>query len=173
MSQTQMARRLTLGILGLNKETITNLLANKKEGEVARIAFMLGKVDGYKVAANKLDPTKSDVKFLGEFEGHNMLTGEVVVSAACYLPGGADEMIQVASDKSEGAVEFAFAISVKKSAASAVGYVFQVAAASEPRENDPLQALRERLGVSAPAPALPAPEATETKSKPKATKKEG
>lgn len=178
MSQTNMARKLTLGELGLTKAILQAHIAGWSEGQSGQVAFLIGKVDGYKEQANKLDPTKTDTKFVGSFEGHNLLDGAVAVSRYAYLPGGSDEMIRDAVDASEKAgnsvgVEFAFSVNVKKMATSAVGYIFQISAASEPRENDPLQALRDSLKIAAPSSVAAIEDQSESKQKGSKAKKEG
>ena len=164
MTQTNMARKLTVKELGINAKEVAQSLS--KDGESKLVAHIVGTADGYKVSANKFDPTKDDVKFIGEFEGHNAVTGDITVSRYAYLPGGADEMVKDALDMKEknggGAVEFAFSVSIVKDSSIAVGYKFRIAAASEPRQNDPLAALRARLQIGSPAaPAIEAPK-TET-----------
>lgn len=167
---TNMLRKLTIAALGIAAK---DLVKEMKEGETREVAKLLGKADAYKVSPNKFDPTREDAKFIGQFEGYNLLTGEVAVSRYCYLPGGADELIRDALDMAEksgaNGVDFAFSVSLKKSEKTNVGYVYVIAAAYEPQENDPLEALRNRLGIDTrPALAAPAREpepATEKKGK--------
>ena len=170
MEKTQIATKLTIAGMGLTKEVIQGLLADKKEGDTVIIARIFGKTSKYDAKPSKLDPTRMDYAFRGVFEGHNLIDGTVHNAPKAYLPGAAEGATAAAIDGlAEGeSVAFGCEIAVKKQASSAVGYVFGVAVPKQPQTQDPLAELREQLG-GAPTAALPAPS---TEKQPKPAKKE-
>lgn len=159
MQKTSIANKLTIAEMGLTKEVIQKALEGKAEGESLVIALIFGKTTKYTTKPSKLDATREDVQFVGDFEGHNLLTGEIVNAPKAYLPGAAEAATRNAVDQlGDGeAVEFGCEIAVKKKASSAVGYVFGVAVPKQPKAQDPLAALREQMTSDKPA-ALPSPE---------------
>lgn len=94
----------------------------------------------------------------GQFEAHNMETGEVVASGTCFLPDAATDMI-AAQLSVEGcqSVQFAFDVLVKSDETAITGYVYEAKPLLEPSETDPISALRSQL------PDLPKLEAPKTK----------
>jgi len=172
MEQVQIATKLTIAGMGLNKEVLQRLLADKKEGETITIARIFGKTNAYDAKPSKLDATRNDVAFKGEFEGHNLIDGTVHNAPKAYLPGAAEGATKNAVDNlAEGeAVVFGCEVAVKKQASSAVGYVFGVSVPKAPQAQDPLAEIREAMGglpAATQAPQLEAPK-TETKSEKKA-----
>jgi hypothetical protein len=154
----QIANKLTIAGMGLNKEVLQKLLADKEEGATVIIARMFGKTASYTTKANAKDPTREDVAFKGSFEGHNLLTGEVFNSGKAYLPNAAENLARAAIDgREEGdIVVFACEIAVRKQKSSPVGYVFGVSVPKAAAQ-DELAELREQLGGVPSAPALEAP----------------
>lgn len=169
MEKTTISNKLTIAELGLTKEVIQAALADKKEGEQVVIAVMFGKTTKYTTKQSKLDVTREDVQFVGEFEGHNMLDGTIVNAPKAYLPGAAEAATRSAVDQlADGeAVEFGCEIAVKKKASAAVGYVFGVSVPKQPKAADPLASLRGAL-IAAPATGaaqIEAPKAADEKAK--------
>lgn len=161
MSKVEVANKLTVAGLGLTKEFLQKLLADKAEGDTVVVASIFGKATSYDAKQSKLDPTREDIAFKGEFEGVNMITGEVVNAPKAYLPGAAEGATKNAIDQlGEGeAVIFGCEIAVKKKASSAVGYVFGVSVPKHPTAQDPLAEIREQMKSLSTANAVPALEA--------------
>lgn len=110
--------------------------------------------------ANKAKPGMTDkgeyVKFVGDFEATNLVTGEEMHSAACILPQFIGEQIWGAmnSDGTEKMSTFAFDIGAHYDASSVTKYVYDVKALIAPKSNSLLAELK----ASVPAiRALPAP----------------
>jgi len=146
---TQISTKLSVGSMGLNKEKLQALLADKEEGATVVVANIFGRVSKYEEKPSKLDPTKMDVAFRGSFEGHNLITGEIFNAPKAYLPGAAEGTTKAACDTlGEGeAVEFGVQIAVKKDKTSAVGYVFGVAVPKQPEAQDSLSGLRSQMAA--------------------------
>lgn len=156
MEKTKIANKLTVSEMGITKEVIQKALDGKPEGHEIVVALMFGKTTKYTVKQSKLDATREDVAFVGEFEGHNMLDGSIHNAAKAYLPGAAEAATRNAIDNlADGeAVEFGCEIAVKKKSSAAVGYVFGVAVPKQPKAQDPLASLRAALtGGDAPKAA--------------------
>lgn len=157
--------KLSVGSMGLTKNILQALLADKNEGDAIVVARIFGRAYKYEEKQSKLDPTKNDVAFKGEFEGVNLVTGEVFNAPKAYLPGAAEGTARAAIDalgEGEG-VEFGCEIAVKKQTTSAVGYVFGVAVPKPPEARDGLAAIRAQMNAlpsSAQSLALPSPAET-------------
>lgn len=158
MEKTQIANKLTVAELGLTKDVIQALLADKKDGEQVTIAVIFGKTTKYVAKPSKLDATRDDIAFVGTFEGHNLISGEVVNAPKAYLPGAAEMATRAAVDQlGEGeAVEFGCEIAVKKNSKLAIGYQFGVAVPKAPAAQDALASLRGAMLSERPALAAPA-----------------
>jgi hypothetical protein len=158
MAEVEISRKLTVASLGLPKATIQELIKGASEGDTLDVAAIYGIANKYQVTPSKLDPTKTDTKFVGRFEGINMLTGETVAAANAYLPGAITDALSAALDVegSQGA-EFKVIVGVRKSEKSAVGYVFTVRMDREPAASDPLAHMR--LAAQEAAASLPQIEA--------------
>ena len=163
------AKKITIGGMGINAKEVAATLA--KDGDMISVAKIYGKAKAYKEQPSKLDPTKNDVKFIGDFEAINLLTGEVTNAPTCYLPGSAADatyaaMQGVAEDEF---VVFGVEIAIKKWSKSPVGYVYGVAVPRRPEAADPLAEIREKMIGQAARPAL-TDQSSETPDKSKAKK---
>lgn len=147
----QISRRLSIGDMGIDGKAIVADMT--KDGDTVVVARIYGRASGYDARPSKLDPTRSDIRFKGEFEGVNMLTGEVFAASGCYLPGAAEDNLRSTVDALQDgeAALFGVEIALKKSAKSPVGYVYGVAVPKQPEAADPLSAIRAEMG------GLPAP----------------
>lgn len=142
----QISRRLSIGDMGIDGKAI--VAGMTKDGETLVVARIYGRAIGYDQKQSKLDPTRFDVRFKGDFEGVNQLTGEVFAATGCYLPGAAEDNLKTTVDGlGDGeAAEFGVEIALKKSAKSPVGYVYGVAVPKQPEAADPLNAIRQAMG---------------------------
>lgn len=135
--------KLTTGTLGLDPSTLKDAVKASK-GKPAPVALILAQVNEMKDAPNRLDPSKTDTKFLGNFEGTNLLTGEVMRSGAMYLPGAASDYLK-GQGAGGGALAFQLTVEEDKRPNSSQGYKFGVKAVAEKATNDPFAALRTAL----------------------------
>ncbi len=107
--------------------------------------------------ASKLQHGQSDygdwVKFKGQFNVINLLTGEQTISGTCMLPGVASELLEGAmlGAETDNSVEFAFDIILVPDDTSMVGYRYEAKPLIEAKEDDPL------LRLMASLPALEKP----------------
>lgn len=163
MEKQKIATKLTLAEMGLTKEVIQKILEGKPEGHEVVVAVIFGRTGKYVAKASKLDPTRDDIAFSGEFEGRNLLDGTIHNAPKAYLPGAAEMATRAAVDSlgdSGELVEFGCEIAVKKKASAAVGYVFGVAVPKQPQAQDNLAALRATMlegKTEAPAAQIEAP----------------
>lgn len=98
------------------------------------------------------------IKFKGEFEGQNLLTGEVYRSGKLLLPPIAEGPISQEFEQAEGGrLKFAMQISVEenKSTKGGVKYKYGVKPLVEPKSDDELSKLMKSLPAPAPASATP------------------
>lgn len=118
---------------------------------------------------NKAKPGSTDkgeyVRFIGEFIGVNLFTGERFTAGSAILPGAAEMAVYGAigplNDKgqADNTVEFALEVAAKFDEKAVTQYVFSVSSLVEAKVSNPMQALLEQAKVTdAPALAAPKPE---------------
>lgn len=168
MEQTKIGKKLTVATMGFDSDTLSEIVEENPKGET-QILNVLALVTDSKVEVSRLDPTKTNTRFIGQFEFTNLLTGEVGVSAEAFFPAVAESYVAGFKGSSEGAVRVAFTLTVEKDNAknSAQGYKFgMLALVDKSADADPFKAMRDLLPKPKTAQkALPAGE------KPKGGKK--
>lgn len=150
MEQIKIGKKLTLGDMGFDSDTLAAIVEDSP-GETP-ILNVMALVSGVKVETNRIDPTKTSNRFLGQFEGVNLLTGQTGIFAEAFFPGVVDSYVSGIKGSVEGAATLAFTVTVMKDEAknSAQGYKFgMLALVNKTAEADPFQAFRAHL----PAPA--------------------
>lgn len=139
---TEILRKLTLKNCGLDKSTIAEALEGKKSIDILRVA-------GITTSAT---PGQTDlgafVKFGGNFQAVNLLTGETFSSTVCILPNFIADTLAGALEQSLE-VEFALAIGAKASK-TVTGYEYTVRPLVEAQVNDKLGALLSAAGMDKP-----------------------
>ncbi len=145
------ANRVTVGQLGLTRAVLTDTVKGKKKA--VPVAIMLCQIRKYSEKPNKENPENIDTKFEGHFEGTNMLTGEKLSGAACYLPGVATGMLKNEVDGAgEGGVVMAaltITVEADPSPKSATGYKFgAVFHGDKSTQVDPFAALRKAVPLA-------------------------
>lgn len=90
--------------------------------------------------------------FIGDFEGVEIVTGEISRSPVCFLPEPAQGMLEAALMKNENGVEFSFIIGIKPNAKSTTGYEYTVKPVVASKQNDALEKLRGATTLALPAP---------------------
>lgn len=136
----EILRKITLKTSGLDKTAIQAALGNAK-------AVDLLKIVGVTTSAT---PGQSDlgefVKFNGQFQAVNMVTGEQFGSTVAILPNFiAQQLASALAQSSE--VEFGLLIGAKKSA-SVTGYEYTVKPLVEPVVSDKMGKLLEAAGMT-------------------------
>lgn len=167
MSQAQLLRKLTVkDIMGVKVAAIPAVRdmivagGEKKNPKPVPLCQIIGRTD-------KAKPGVTDkgeyVRFVGEFVGINLQTGERFSAGAVILPGAAESSIYGAigplNDKghAENTVEFAVEIGARYDETAATQYVYTCTPLVESKVSDPMNALLAAAGVK--ALAAPKPEA--------------
>lgn len=121
--------------------------------------------------ASAFEPGSSDfgpyIKLLGQFEGVNAESGEVIVSGTAILPGAANDLVYGTlrgAMEQGGSIEFAFRIGLVKDETLAIGYRYAVEQMIAPSTSDPLADLKALAGM--PGSGTPKLEAPKPKSEP-------
>lgn len=150
MEQVKIGKKLTVAGMGFDSDTLQDLVEqNPKETKILNV---LALVTNLKVEPSRLDPTKTNTRFIGQFEATNLLTGEPGLFAEAFFPGVAESYVAGFKGGMDGAVSLGFTITVEKDNAknSAQGYKFGVIAlVNKDADADPFKAFRNLL----PAPA--------------------
>lgn len=165
MEAVAIARKFTMKALGLDNEALKEIVANNK-GEV-EIFNVLALVASKKVEPNRKDPTKTSIRFFGQFDVTNRITGEAGVFPEGYFPGVCESFLSSQKDAAgEGAVRVPFVITIKKDLTpnSAQGYIFGCKAYVDKEAGaDPFADIRDVLPKVTPMKSLAAPEAKKGK----------
>ena len=112
--------------------------------------------------ANDYKPGETDkgqfVRFLGQFKGTNLHTGEAKHASSCILPGAIPNMLFAALKGGASSVQFGFRIGVHYDDSAVTKYVYDVESLFDVAENDHV-ALLEAAISTGKLPALAAPAA--------------
>lgn len=163
MKEVELAGRLTLKDLGLDGQTVKGLLKDLPEGKnKIPVARFYGTVSRVNFKNDKMGTGQVYTEFVGNFEGVNLDTGDVLQSARLYLPDGAcqaleNQVTEVQGKKGKSAlVQFAFEIRAVKlpSTSKGIGYSYETAAILKPEQADPIAAMRAAVAAAAPAPKV-------------------
>lgn len=132
MTVQQMAfvKRWTLRDFGYSVDSLREIVSADKDASVDLVT-VLGLVTDMKTEINKLDADKTNVRFAGQFEMNDLLTGKKINALQAFFPGDAEAFVEAFKGASEGAVKVAFVIAVKHDKGapgkvSATGYKFSV-----------------------------------------------
>ncbi len=119
---------------------------NSKETPVLDV---LAFVTGHKVEVNKKDPAKTSIRFSGQFEIVDRLTGETVHSGEAFFPGPAESFLMGLIQGNEGGgvrLAFQVTIAVDNKPDSLTGYKFGMKLfANKETQQDPFLELRGNL----------------------------
>lgn len=110
--------------------------------------------------AKKFKPGASDkgefIRFIGQFKGVNLATGEVFISAAAIFPKMIEDALWgVMNADGVSDVQFAYRLGVKYDPKAATKYVYVAVPLTKPAENDALALLEK--SVAETLKTLPAP----------------
>lgn len=129
-------------------------------GEVRELAVIMGYA---RTSEIKKTTFGDSIGFHGDFKGIDIDTGEEFRSGVCYLPDVASDLLNNAMMGGEGSVEFGFKISVVGVKGRQEGeqnkYEYRCSPLMEAAENDPLNALENRIKNKQLAAPKAAPQA--------------
>ena len=154
--EVELASRLTMKDLGCDPLLVKKLAEGQNKLALCRIYGTVIKV-GVQVDRNR---GAEYTYFLGQFEGVNVITGDVLQSNKLYLPEGPSStletvFLQAANKRGKNvAINFAFEIRSVKSDKTNSGYVYETAAILAPEQADQLAQLRATVD-KAPKPKTP------------------
>lgn len=148
-------KKITLAKLGLDKNTIIEILKNAKDTDVFPVAAFAGQITEAKAKSADLGDY---LLFEGDIVGVNQVTGQTLRSGALILPPVAETplagMVKRAikvDDKgvvvSQGVVEFQFEITVRKDKA-AIGYAYGLRSHGDAGKADPVLAMLKGMPMS-------------------------
>lgn len=149
----RLIRKLTLRELVGSKSELLKAAYTGREGGIdgkastgnpVAVAQILGRVNSVRSIPNETLGTVS-AKLTGEFEGVNLLTGEVLTNANCILPNFVSDEIVEAIKAGGIGVQFGVKFFVKFDEKSAVGYVFEAESLMKPRQSSGISALRQAI----------------------------
>ena len=140
----------------LSVKNICPIIKAPTVGEEVPLCVVMGFV---RTSEIKRTTFGDSVGFHGDFKGINVETSEEFRSGTCYLPDVAEHLLFKALENSEGnSVEFGFSISVigvkGRDGDEGSKYEYRVKPLMPAQENDPLNALEQRLkSLALPKPA--------------------
>jgi len=114
------------------------------------LALMIGRADDFDTGSTDYGEF---TKFIGTFEGTNLLTGDKTMSGKCIFPAVAEDLarsvfLEAKRADPTASVNLAFVVAVKPDLRSSVGYEFAVTVIDQGSGRaDPLEALRASIGT--------------------------
>lgn len=152
-------KKLTVrDILG-SKPDIRKIVAHneKQPGAPLWLCTIIGVATAYRPGTSKApDGTESNfVRFMGQFRGENLETGQVFRSGACILPSAIPDLLVGALQMGEAA-QFGFRIGVVFKEDSAVHYEYVVESLTGESATDPLALLANAIKNGKELPPPPA-----------------
>lgn len=144
--------------------SVKKLVADWDEGRKEEIIHIVGRAESVETGEGTHGPW---VRFVGNFEAINALTGESTVSNKSYFPDPYEGLTYAALQNAEGgSVEVAVTISVQKEEALPTGYRYHVKSLQEIKPADDLKHLRSLMPEVKPkAIEAPKEEAPKTSKK--------
>lgn len=115
-----------------------------RNGQSVDLLRVVGFATGTVVGESNFGPW---LAFKGTFSATRLDTGEIFRSGKLFLPDTASDLLAGMVQSSDGAVEFAFDIGVKRDDEAQIGYVYTVKPLLEIAENDPVAMLMARLSA--------------------------
>jgi hypothetical protein len=131
IEQVEYAKKFTMRDIGFDIPALKEVV-KASQGKPVDIVSVLAFVTGKKVEPSRKDPSKTNVRFQGQFECVNLLTEQKVYAAEGFFPGAAEPFLTALKDGAkdeegnERAARTAFVITVQgdKTPNSAQGYKF-------------------------------------------------
>ncbi len=164
MEMTTIVKGFNLAKTNLAKVDVLEIV--KRNPREQALCDVMAFATSYEITPNKKDPSKSSVKFYGQFEVQNRINSEVTVASSAYFPGPAESFIKGLLDaKAEGeggGVRLAFQVTVMidKAPDSITGYKFGMKLLTN--KNDTNDMFKELRGQFPPL-ALEAPKGEKAK----------
>lgn len=144
METVSIVKGFNLAKVGLAKVDIVELV--KRNPREQALCDVLAFATSFEVKSNAKDPSKSSIKFNGQFEIQNRISRETVNASSAFFPGPAEPFIKGLLDGTEGGgVRLAFQITVMadKAPDSITGYKFGMKLLTNKNDaNDPFKEIR-------------------------------
>ncbi len=144
MEMTNVVKGFNLAKTNLAKVDVLEII--KRNPKEQALCDVMAFATGYEVTPNKKDMTKSSLKFGGQFEIQNRLTGETINASSAYFPGPAESFIKGLLDGNEGGgvrLGFQITVMVDKNPDSPTGYKYGMKLLTNKNDsNDPFKELR-------------------------------
>lgn len=141
-------RKITVKTVSGGKPSIEAILASP--GKTLPLMDIYGVATSMKPGATDYGPY---VKFLGQFEGINLATGEVFTAPALLLPKFLEEQLAGALGASANAnAQFAFRLSARYDESAATNYVYVAKSLIPTKESDALAQIKMQMQAALPAP---------------------
>lgn len=167
MEQLKIGKKFSVAVMGFESGLLKEIVAENPKGETA-LLNVYAMVSAVKVETNRIDPTKTSNRYIGQFEVTNVLNGETGVFAEAFFPGVIDSYVSGIKGTTEGNAVMAFTITVEKDLTknSAQGYKFGLLAlVNKSEEADPFKAFRGLLTAPKVVAKAIAPPADKGKGK--------
>ncbi len=146
----KVAGKLSTGTLGLDRSALSAAVKGQKKA--VPVAVIYCQAASFSEKPSTLDASKTDTKFIGQFEGKNLRTDEVVRSGSLYLPGVASDYLRGVVQGANGELTLTaitLTAEVDEDKRSATGYKFGMQAlADKDASADPFASLR--IAIEAP-----------------------
>jgi len=131
MEQVEYAKKFTTRDIGFDIPALKEVI-KASGGKSTEIVSVLALLTDKKTEQNRKDPSKTSVRFYGQFECVNLLTGERMYAAEAYFPGAGESFMGSLLDSTKnedgkyGSARTAVVITVQadKTPNSAQGYKF-------------------------------------------------
>jgi hypothetical protein len=148
--------------------SVKKMVAPWDEGKREDVIHIVGRTDAVETGEGTHGPW---VRFVGNFEAVNAITGELTVSNKCYLPDPYEGLTYSALQNADGgSVEIAVTIAVQKEEALPTGYRYHVKSLQDIKPADDLNHLRGLMPPVTPK-AIEAPKEETPAAPEKAAKK--
>lgn len=145
------AKKFSIRDLGFDEATLKEIVT--KHPKEQAIVNVLAFVSSVKVEPSRKDPSKTNVRFIGQFENVSLETGEEISSAESYFPGVCEGWLKGMFDGADGAVRVAFQVTVMKDTGPkpVTGYKFGLKTlVNKGADADPFKDLRNLLPATKP-----------------------
>jgi len=112
VQQMNFVKRWALRDFGYSMDAIREITLENKD-VTHDLVTVLGLVTDKKTEVSQLDPEKTNIRFVGQFEVQDLRTGNKVNALQAFFPGDAEAFVEAFKGSAEGAVRVAFVISVR------------------------------------------------------------
>lgn len=101
MEQVEFAKKFTTRDIGFDIPALKEVV-KVASGKPTEIVTVLALLTDKKTEQNRRDPSKTSVRFFGQFECTNLLTGEKMYASEAYFPGAGESFMASLLDATKG-----------------------------------------------------------------------